>query len=190
MLTTKLTQEPGILTQASSGKLRHNASVKQNLPVREYLFNKTKKDIKNGTNIRLHRYRYWQLEQGRSQCCETILLDSDVHRSNKSYGRKQNGNFVPDRISPGAGDGSLDSQTNRERHQKNHQKIDRLQIQCWGKIYGKVHEPMDENLQNQNPRQNEQKITSIKISLSGIRGHWPRIFLIQLELRQIVAGTI
>jgi hypothetical protein len=27
-------------------------------------------------------------------------------------------------------------------------------------------------------------------SLSGIRGHWPRIFLLQLELRQIVAGTI
>ena len=27
MLTTKLSQEPGILTQASSGKLRHNASV-------------------------------------------------------------------------------------------------------------------------------------------------------------------
>ena len=42
MLTTKLTQEPGILTQASSGKLRHNASVKQNLPVREYLLTKQK----------------------------------------------------------------------------------------------------------------------------------------------------
>jgi len=27
-------------------------------------------------------------------------------------------------------------------------------------------------------------------SLSWIRGHWPRIFLIQLELRQIVAGAI
>ena len=27
MLTTKLSQEPGILTQASSDKLRHNASV-------------------------------------------------------------------------------------------------------------------------------------------------------------------
>jgi hypothetical protein len=27
-------------------------------------------------------------------------------------------------------------------------------------------------------------------SLSGIRGHWPRIFLCSLELRQIVAGAI
>jgi len=42
MLTTKLSQEPGILTQASSDKLRHNASVKQNLPVREYLLTKQK----------------------------------------------------------------------------------------------------------------------------------------------------
>jgi len=53
MLTTKLTQEPGILTQASSGKLRHNASVKQNLPVRKYLFNKSTKDKKYVTNSTL-----------------------------------------------------------------------------------------------------------------------------------------
>ena len=48
MLTTKLTQEPGILTQASSDKLRHNVSVKQNLPVREYLL--TKQKGKNDNN--------------------------------------------------------------------------------------------------------------------------------------------
>ena len=34
-----------------------------------------------------------------------------------------------------------------------------------------------------------EKIKFIKISLSWIRGQWPRIFLIQL-VRQIVAGTI
>ena len=33
------------------------------------------------------------------------------------------------------------------------------------------------------------RIQKYKISLSGIRGHWPRIFLIQ-PVRQIVAGTI
>jgi hypothetical protein len=191
MLTAKLTQEPGILTQASSDKLRQSASLKQNLPVREYLFNKSnKKDKKNGTNIRLHKHRYGQLEQGRSQCCRTFLLDDDVHRSRKNNGEKQNGYFIPNRISPGAGDGSLDSQTNRERHQKNHSKINWLQMQCRRKIYCKIYEQMDEELQVQNPGQNEQKITSIKISLSGIRGHWPRIFLIQLELRQIVTETI
>jgi hypothetical protein len=43
MLTAKLTQEPGILTQASSDKLRHNASVKQNLPVRKYLLTNQQK---------------------------------------------------------------------------------------------------------------------------------------------------
>jgi len=32
--------------QATSFKLRHIASVKQNLPVREYLFNKSKKENK------------------------------------------------------------------------------------------------------------------------------------------------
>ncbi len=190
MLTGKLTQEPGILTQESGTRMRRSASLKQNLPVREYLFNKTKKDIKNGTNIRLHKHRYGQLEQGRSQCCRTFLLDDDVHRSRKNNGEKQNGYFIPDRISPGAGDGSLDSQTNRERHQKNHPKINWLQMQCRRKIYCKIYEQMDEELQVQNLGQNEQKITRIKISLSWIRGHWPRIFLIQLELRQIVAGTI
>ena len=190
MLTTKLSQEPGILTQASSGKLRHNASLKQNLPVRKYLFNKSTKDKKYGTKIRLHQTGYQQLEQGRSQHCAKFLLDDVFYRSNKNYGRKQNRDFVPDRISSGAGDGSLDSQTIDPSGQKTDQKIDRLRNQCWGKIYGKIYEPMDENFQVQNPGQNARKIASIKISLSGIRGHWPRIFLIQLELRQIVAGTI
>ena len=176
MLTTKLTQEPGILTQASSGKLRHNASLKQNLPVRKYLFNKSTKDKKYGTKIRLHQAGYQQLEQGRSQHCAKFLLDDVFYRSNKNYGRKQNRDFVPDRISSGAGDGSLDSQTIDPSGQKTDQKIDRLRNQCWGKIYGKIYEPMDENFQVQNPGQNARKIASIKISLSWIRGHWPRIF--------------
>ena len=190
MLTTKLSQEPGILTQASSGKLRHNASLKQNLPVRKYLFNKSTKDKKYGTKIRLHQAGYQQLDSERSQHCAKFLLDDVFYRSNKNYGRKQNRDFVPDRISSGAGDGSLDSQTIDPSGQKTDQKIDRLRNQCWGKIYGKIYEPMDENFQVQNPGQNARKIASIKISLSWIRGHWPRIFLIQLELRQIVAGTI
>jgi hypothetical protein len=118
-------------------------------------------------------------------CWTMMFIDQE-----KNNGEKQNGYFIPNRISPGAGDGSLDSQTNRERHQKNHSKINWLQMQCRRKIYCKIYEQMDEELQVQNPGQNEQKITSIKISLSGIRGHWPRIFLIQLELRQIVTETI
>ena len=182
MLTTKLTQEPGI-------RVRHNASLKQNLPVRKYLFNKSTKDKKYGTKIRLHQAGYQQLEQGRSQHCAKFLLDDVFYRSNKNYGRKQNRDFVPDRISSGAGDGSLDSQTIDPSGQKTDQKIDRLRNQCWGKIYGKIYEPMDENFQVQNPGQNARKIASIKISLSWIRGHWPRIFLIQL-VRQIVAGII
>jgi hypothetical protein len=198
MLTTKLSQEPGILTQASSNKheLKKNVRCgvlscsKKNLPVRKYLFKKIKKEKKYGTKIRLHQAGYQQLDSGRSQHSEKFLLDDVFYRSNKNYGREQNRNFVPDRISPGAGDGSLDSQTIHPSCKKMDQKIDRLRNQCWGKIYGKIYEPMDENFQVQNPGQNARKIESIKISLSWIRGHWPRIFLLQLELRQIVAGAI
>jgi len=163
--------------QATSFKLRHIASVKQNLPVREYLFNKSKRRIKNVTKIRLHQTGYRQLDSGRSQHCEKFLLDDVFYRSNKNYGRKQNRDFVPDRISPGAGDGSLDSQTIDPSGQKTDQKIDRLRNQCWGKIYGKVYEPMDENLQNKNPGKNEQKITGSKIIQQLGPRIWVPVFL-------------
>jgi len=268
MLTTKLSQEPGILTQASSDKLRHNASVKQNLPVRKYLFKKIKKEKKYGVTVRLYSNRLKGLDQRRAQPCSSFCLDNDVHRHERDHGKKYKRDFVPDRIYAGAWNGSLDSQTIHPSCKKMDQKIDRLQMQRWAKVYGKVHEPMGQSLQGtcfeKNARKTkggekwikeqwlvlEKKLTktqhsctigrivqrmslkkfsyfaaaeivanwkkwtkqksgelswtslsstaktllkaepNLDFSLSWIRGHWPRIFLLQLELRQIVAGAI
>ena len=273
MLTTKLSQEPGILTQASSDKreLKKNVGCgvlscsKQNLPVRKYLFKKIKKEKKYGVTVRLHGSRLKRLDQRRPQPGSSICLDNDVHRHERDHGKKQNRCFVPDRIYAGAWNGSLDSQTIDPSCKKMDQKIDWLQMQCWTKIYGKVHEPMGQSLQGtcfeKNARKTkggekwikeqwlvlEKKLTktqhsctigrivqrmplkkfsyfaaagiaanwkkwtkqksgelswtslsstvktllkvepNLDSSLSGIRGHWPRIFLLQLELRQIVA---
>jgi hypothetical protein len=187
---------------------------------------------------------------------------------NRDHGKKHKRDFVPDRIYAGAWNGSLDSQTIHPSCKKMDQKIDRLQMQCWAKIYGKVHEPMGQSSQGTCFEKNERKTkggkkwikeqwlvlekkltktqhsctigrivqrmplkkfsyfaaagiaanwkkwtkqksgelswtslsstakTLLKVepnldsSLSWIRGHWPRIFLLQLELRQIVAGAI
>ena len=157
MLTTKLSQEPGILTQASSDKLRHNASVKQNLPVRKYLFKKIKKEKKYGVTVRLYSNRLKGLDQRRAQPGSSFCLDNDVHRHERDHGKKQNRCFVPDRIYAGAWNGSLDSQTIDPSCKKMDQKIDRLQMQCWTKIYGKVHEPMGQSLQGTCPGQDAQK---------------------------------
>jgi hypothetical protein len=264
------------LTQASSGKreLKKNVGCgvlscsKQNLPVRKYLFKKIKKEEKYGVTIRLHGSRLKGLDQRRAQPGSSFCLDDDVHRHERDHGKKQNRGFVPDRIYAGAWNGSLDSQTIHPSCKKMDQKIDRLQMQRWAKIYGKVHEPMGQSLQGTCPGQDAQKTkggekwikeqwlvlekkltktqhsctigrivqrmplkkfsyfaaaeiaanwkkwtkqksgelswtslsstakTLLKVepnldsSLSGIRGHWPRIFLLQLELRQIVAGAI
>ena len=57
------------------------------------------------------------------------------------------------------------------------EKIDKVQFEDWKKEQEKL-------------RKKKNKNSSTFLRLSWIRGHWPRIFLIQLELRQIVAGTI
>jgi hypothetical protein len=276
MLTTKLSQEPGILTQASSDKreLKKNVGCgvlscsKQNLPVRKYLFKKIKKEKKYGVTVRLYSNRLKGLDQRRAQPCSSFCLDNDVHRHERDHRKKYKRDFVPDRIYAGAWNGSLDSQTIHPSCKKMDQKIDRLQMQRWAKVYGKVHEPMGQSSQGTCFEKNERKTkggekwikeqwlvlekkltktqhsctigrivqrmplkkfsyfaaagiaanwkkwtkqksgelswtslsstakTLLKVepnldsSLSGIRGHWPRIFLLQLELRQIVAGAI
>ena len=120
---------------------------------------------KNGTKIRLHENQLRQLDQRGTRFGSSFLLDNDVHRYERDHGKKQNRNFVPDRISPGAGNGSLDSQTIDPSGQKADQKIDWLQNQCWRKIYGKVYEPMVEILQRQDLGKNAQKIASSKLGL-------------------------
>ena len=132
---------------------------------------------KNGTKIRLHENQLRQLDQRGTRFGSSFLLDNDVHRYERDHGKKQNRNFVPDRISPGAGNGSLDSQTIHPSGQKADQKIDWLQNQCWRKIYGKVYEPMVEILQRQDLGKNAQKIASSKLGLPSNPGQkWPGFF--------------
>ena len=132
---------------------------------------------KYGITIRLHGSRLKGLDKRRAQPGSSFCLDDDVHRHERDHGKKQNRNFVPDRISPGAGNGSLDSQTIDPSGQKADQKIDWLQNQCWRKIYGEVYEPMVEILQRQDLGKNAQKIASSKLGLPSNPGQkWPGFF--------------
>lgn len=112
---------------------------------------------KYGITIRLHGSRLKGLDQRRAQPGSSICLDDDVHRHERDHGKKQNRGFVPDRIYAGAWNGSLDSQTIHPSCKKMDQKIDRLQVQCWAKIYGKVHEPMGQSLQGTCFKKNARK---------------------------------
>jgi len=125
---------------------------------------------KYGITIRLHGSRLKGLDKRRAQPGSSFCLDDDVHRHERDHGKKQNRDFVPDRIYAGAWNGSLDSQTIHPSCKKMDQKIDRLQVQRWAKIYGKVHEPMGQSLQGTCPGQDAQKTTRSKISLPSNPG--------------------
>ena len=84
------------------------------------------------------KYDYTKLDtsswtQDDHNIAEKFLLDDVFYRSNKNYGRKQNRDFVSDRISSGAGDGSLDSQTIDPSGKKTDQKIDSVTKPMLGK---------------------------------------------------------
>jgi len=112
---------------------------------------------KYGITIRLHGSRLKGLDKRRAQPGSSFCLDDDVHRHERDHGKKQNRGFVPDRIYAGAWNGSLDSQTIHPSCKKMDQKIDRLQMQRWAKIYGKVHEPMGQILQGTCVKKNARK---------------------------------
>jgi len=156
MLTTKLSQEPGILTQASSNKLQAAAIchifIHAGSAIMHTVKQINKKDIKNENR---QKKRSRQILQRPPE---------DAHHEKADDDR----NLVRNQRHPVSGVRSSESRrpsrTGGEGSVRNLEEKSSI----W-------------SYKSSGPR---------KISLSGIRGHWPRIFLLQLELRQIVAGII
>jgi len=153
MTQSKLTQEPGILTQASSDKLQAAAIchifIHAGSAIMHTVKQINKKDIKNENR---QKKRSRQILQRPPEDAHHEKVDDDRNLvRNQRHPVSGVRSSEPRRPSRTGGEGSV------------------------------------RNLEEKSSIRSYKSSGPRKISLSGIRGHWPRIFLLQLELRQIVA---